>query len=441
MSQWKEVHKKEVWEYMGKKHDQWLNPIMIPNLIRRDKDQYTTQRYLQESDPEDLKETATAINEMRKIFMGGAPISKGKFQYTRKGLEQEVNFNIPIGYVAVVNNKTKEYTRLPEDAFYLALKQSGLTDKQQAAAKKKFMTKDREFFTTNEKILRAVGQNPPQDLNPEPFVATREDVISLGKQYGYFQDIIPKKRQKEKVSQPIAEDVSPRTREVWKLYKEYGIFSTSEEEEEEAGDEEVYDPELLYDPVTKKPGRIYLDEVTYIVDSGNVFTADRSKKVGIYARAGEIIWEDDKAYEDHLKRIESLEEPLGLDNDTDTDTELDLPVQEEEEEEEEREEYRPFFYYDLKMIYSPETDEVLEGDEDDDDYYNVIGKFDFNEAGERFNAKLSSAAQKLGDIDFNNKKLARKFIKKHKKKFPDQYDYEITKSYEAGGTYVKPTKK
>ncbi len=111
----------------------------------------------------DLTSRADAMRaaaNLRKILAGEPGISTGVLGGSGAVSTQKAVDNlVPDGYVAVVDAETREFTRLPQRAFAQSVVQSDMGKGQKASMLRKAEKKDKEVFTRNKKMKKAVKQD------------------------------------------------------------------------------------------------------------------------------------------------------------------------------------------------------------------------------------------------------------------------------------------
>lgn len=100
-----------------------------------------------------------AASNLRKIMTSktGA-IKTGTLKGSgAKSTAKEVDKEVPTGYVVVVRNSDRKFKRMPRKAFAQALMNANVPAKTKENMLRKAQVKDREVFTSNKKVLAAVG--------------------------------------------------------------------------------------------------------------------------------------------------------------------------------------------------------------------------------------------------------------------------------------------
>ena len=100
-----------------------------------------------------------AVSNLRKIMTSktGA-IKTGTLKGSgAKSTAKEVDKEVPTGYVAVVRTSDRKFKRMPRKAFAQALVTANVPAKTKENMLRKAQGKDREVFTNNKRILKAVG--------------------------------------------------------------------------------------------------------------------------------------------------------------------------------------------------------------------------------------------------------------------------------------------
>ena len=108
-----------------------------------------------------------AADNLRKILAGEPGISTGTLVGSGAVTTQrEIDKIIPQGFIAIVDNTTRQYTRMPDRAFVQAVDTSSMSEKQKVNILMKAGKKDKEVFTSNKKMLKSVKQDKVKKSKP-----------------------------------------------------------------------------------------------------------------------------------------------------------------------------------------------------------------------------------------------------------------------------------